>query len=397
MTKKKTLFLDLNGIGRTVMASATLLRGLFGLKDGAQPPDWLRDNAVVRDLYAHLQDFNARLSYVRDWRDAFCRSPAFDVSICDMNNLVHLSGCMLRIRAYDLIVVSHVAAGDDMSLINRIIPFLARRSCPIVVFLGNEYDLLDQKLEFCRAVKANFLCSQLPIAAAEYLYGELEGARILQTPHALNPSVYAPAPDAQRDLDVGFVGDIYWPFVGDRERTDLIAYFEQNGPQLGLRCDIRGGRSSRMPRDEWAAFLNRCRTLIGAESGTYYLNEKGALLDRARTYNLKQHQEASFEEVFDKFFAGVPRGVSGKSISSRHFEAIGTKTCQVLIEGHYNGILNANEHYIPVRSDLSDINEAIRALRDESHCRAIADRAYELAMSGHTYDHRVADVLAQVI
>jgi hypothetical protein len=397
VAKKRTLFLDLNGIGPTVMASATLLRGVFRLKDGARPPNLLRSSAIIRKLYAHLQDFNERLSYVRDWRDAFCRSSALDVSICDMNNLVHLGRCMLRIKTYDLIVVSHMAAGDDMSLISRIAPFLDRRVCPIVVFLGNEYDLLDQKLEFCRAVKADYLCSQLPVAAAEYLYGELAGTRILATPHALNPSVYSPAPDAQRDIDVGFVGDIYWPFVGDRERTDLIAYFEQNGLDLGLRCDIRGGRSSRMPREEWARFLNRCRTLIGAESGTYYLNEKGALLERARTYNLTHHRDASFEEVFDKFFAGVPRGVSGKSISSRHFEAIGTKTCQVLIEGHYNGILKANEHYIPVRSDLSDINEAIRALRDESHCRAIAERAYELAMAGHTYDHRVADVLAKVI
>jgi hypothetical protein len=183
--------------------------------------------------------------------------------------------------------------------------------------------------------------------------------------------------------------------VGDRERTDLIEYFEKNGEARGLRCDIRAGRWSRMPRDQWAAFLNRSRTLIGAESGTYYLNQKGALLDRARTYNLKERQNATFDEVFTKFFAGVPRGVSGKSISSRHFEAIGTKTCQVLIEGDYNGILKAGEHYIPVRPDLSDIDEAIRALRDPAYCRAIAERTHDLAMSAHTYDRRVVDVLSR--
>jgi hypothetical protein len=397
VTRKKTLFLDQNGTGNVVLTAATVLRGIFGIEDGAKAPAPLRRSPLIRDLYAHLQDFNQRLSYVRDWRDAFCRSDKLDVTVCDINNLVDLGRHLLRVRSYELIVVSHVAAGDDLSVISRAAAFLARRQCPIVVFLGNEYDLLDQKLDFCRAVSAEFLCSQLPVAAAEYLYGELDGTQILATPHALNPSVYVPRPDAQRDVDVGFVGDIYWPFVGDRERTDLIAYFEQHGPELGLHCDIRAGRSSRMPRDEWAAFLNRCRTLIGAESGTYYLNEKGALLDRARTYNLKQNQNASFEEVFDKFFAGVPRGVSGKSISSRHFEAIGTKTCQVLIEGDYNGILKPNEHYIPVRSDLSDVDEAVRALRDQTYCREIAQRAYDLAMSGHTYDHRVADIVARVL
>jgi hypothetical protein len=397
VAKKRALFLDLNGTGNVVLTASTLLRGILGLKDGAQPPAFLNRSIKARTLYAHLRDFNERLSYVRDWRDAFCRSPALDVTICDMNNLVHFGQCMLRIRSYDLIIASHVAVGDDLYLINRVAPVLALRACPIVVFLGNEYDLLDQKLEFCRAVKADLLCSQLPIAAAEYLYGELTGTRIMAAPHALNPAIYRAEPNVERDIDVGFVGDTYWPFVGDRERTELIEYFEKNGEARGLRCDIRAGRSSRMPRDEWAAFLNRSRTLIGAESGTYYLNEKGAVLDRARTYNLKQRQDATFEEVFAKFFAGVPRGVSGKSISSRHFEAIGTKTCQVLIEGDFNGILKAGEHYIPVRPDLSDIDEAIRALRDEAYCRTIAERTHELAMSAHTYDHRVADVLARAV
>jgi hypothetical protein len=394
VAKKRALFLDLNGTGNVVLTAATLLRGILRLKDGAQPPVFLNRSVTAKTLYAHLRDFNERLSYVRDWRDAFCRSPALDVTICDMNNLVHLGQCMLRIRSYDLVIASHVAVGDDLSLIKRIASVLASRACPIIVFLGNEYDLLDQKLQFCRNVKADLLCSQLPISAAEYLYGELADTRIMATPHALNPAVYGAQSDVERDIDVGFVGDIYWPFVGDRERTNLIEYFGKNGEARGLRCDIRAGRSSRMPRDEWAAFLNRSRTLIGAESGTYYLNEKGALLDRARTYNLKQRQDATFEEVFAKFFAGVSRGVSGKSISSRHFEAIGTKTCQVLIEGDYNGILKAGEHYIPVRPDLSDIDEAIRVLRDQAHCRSIAERTYDLAMSAHTYDHRVADVLA---
>jgi hypothetical protein len=395
MTRKKTLFLDLNGTGRVVLTAATVLKGILGYQDGAAPPAILGRSRHVRNLFAHLADFNARLSYMRDWRDAFCRSRALDVTICDMNNLVHLGRCLLAIRSYDVIVVSHPAAGDDMSLIKRIAPALARRSGPMIVFLGNEYDLLDQKLAFCREVKADLLCSQLPIAAAKYLYGDLPDTAIMAAPHALNPDVYRPAPHEGRDIDVGFVGDIYWPFVGDRERTDLIAFFEAHGAARGLRCDIRAGRNSRMPRDDWAAFLNRCRTLVGAESGTYYLNEKGALLDRARHYNLKENQAATFEDVFEKFFAGVPRGVSGKSISSRHFEAIGTKTCQILVEGDYNGILKAGEHYISVRPDMADIDDAIAALRDEPLRRSIADRAYELAMSGHTYDHRVAEVLAK--
>ncbi|MCA3265827.1 MAG: glycosyltransferase family 1 protein [Azospirillum sp.] len=394
--RRKTLYLDRNGIGRGVMLAATILRGVFGRKDGDRPPSALARVPGVARLFGYLQNYNDRLSYINDWRDAFLRSSELDVTVCDMNDLVHLGTCLARVKSFDLIVVSHAAAGDELSLALKAAPALARRRCPIVIFLGNEYDLLDQKLEFCRAVGASLLCSQLPLEAARYLYGGSTDAKILAAPHALNPDVYRPGPHEGRDIDVGFVGDLYLPFVGDLERTRLIEYFERNGAAHGLRCDIRAGGASRMPREAWATFLRRCRGLIGAESGTYYLNEKGALLDRARAYNLDENRAATFDEVFARFYAGVPRGVSGKSISSRHFEAIGAKTCQVLIEGDYNGILKPGEHYIPVKADLSDAEEAIGMLRDETLRRRIADAAYDLVMTGHTYERRVADVLAEL-
>src|SRR4051812_8238273 len=118
--KLRTLFLDSNGVGRTVITTDTVLRGVFGLKDGATAPPWLQKYPYIVNLYAHLCQFNDNLSYIADWRDAFCNSPRLDVEICNMNNLVHLSKCILRIRRYDLIVVSHVAAGDDMTFIGRL-------------------------------------------------------------------------------------------------------------------------------------------------------------------------------------------------------------------------------------------------------------------------------------
>ena len=88
--------------------------------------------------------------------------------------------------------------------------------------------------------------------------------------------------------------------------------------------------------------------------------------------------------------------MSGKSISSRHFEPIGTKTCQILLEGEYNGVLVPDEHYISVRKDRSNLGEAVRRFRDEGYRQAIAECAYEHVMSNHTYAHRVRSVLAAV-
>jgi hypothetical protein len=389
----KTLYLDGNGVGRTIIFVDTVLRGVFGYQNGDLPPKFLRNHPKANLVFAELREVNAPLSYIGDWRDAFLRSPRLDVQVCNINNLVHLSKCLLAIGRYDLIVVSHAAAGDDMTILSKIGRFLHRRRGKLVVFIGNEYDILDEKIAFMRETEAEYVCSQLPIEAARYLYAECERSQVVEMPHALNPQSYREIGGIERRMDIGFVGDIYWPFVGDRERTHLIEWFEANGAAAGLACDVR---KQRMPREAWNLFLNGCKGIIGAESGTYYLNQRGRLLQRARAYNMFEKRDATFDDVFERFYRGQRREVSGKSISSRHFEPIGTKTCQVLLEGDYNGILRPDEHYIPIRRDLSDIGEAIAKFRDEGYRRKIVETAYEYAMAEHTYDHRVAHLLSMV-
>jgi spore maturation protein CgeB len=88
--------------------------------------------------------------------------------------------------------------------------------------------------------------------------------------------------------------------------------------------------------------------------------------------------------------------VSGKAISSRHFEPIGTKTCQLLLEGNYNDILTAGEHYIPIRKDYSNLTDALGKFMDDDYRRAITERAYEYVMSNHTHNHRIAHMLDQL-
>jgi Glycosyl transferases group 1 len=395
MRKKiKTLYLTSNGFGKVVVTTDTVLRGLLRAKDGTPPPKMFQNNKYVVNLYAHLRQFYDALSYIGDWQDAFVRSPRLDVEVCNINNLIHFAGCMLKIRSYDLIVVSHAAAGDDMTILTRAAPVFGLRACPLIMFIGNEYDLLDEKIGFMLRVKADRVCSQLPIEAARYLYEGVEPSRVLSMPHALNPNVYTPPVTEEREIDIGFIGDIYWPFVGDEERTHMIRHFQDHAANYGLKSDIRAGQMLRLPRDEWAAFLRSSKGLIGAESGTYYLNDRGKLLTRARDYNLKENQQATFADVFDRFYAGVTPSVSGKSVSSRHFEPVGAKCCQILLEGDYNGTLTAGEHYIPVKRDLSNVAEAVRQFKDEGHRRKIADQAYEHVMASHTYERRVEFALS---
>ncbi len=388
--RRRTLYLEQNGVGSKMLVVDTLLRGILRYRNGDPPPALLRRYPWATALFAELRDVYAELSYAADWRDAFLGSPELAVDVCNINDLAHFGRCLLRLRKYDLIVIGHSAAGDDLSVLKRAAAGFDCRRAPMVVFIGNEYDVLDDKIAFIRRTGAEFVCSQLPAAAAGYLYRECGASRIVEMPHALNPDKYFPSPAVPRDIDIGFIGDIYWPFVGDRERTRLIEWFEHRGVEHGLYCDIR---RQRVTRDAWRAFLSRCAAVIGAELGTYYLNERGRVLDRARAYNLFENRDAGFEEIFDRFYRHLPREVSGKSISSRHFEPIGTKTCQMLLDGEYNGILERDRHYIAIDKDLGNIEDAVARYRDCDYRTRMVEETYEYVRSEHTYAHRVAALL----
>ena len=388
-----TLYLDANSYGWKIVLFDTVLRGIFGYRDGDRPPQLLRRVPGVANLFSWLRDLYSPLSYIGDWREAFLESPDLNVEVCNINNLVHYGRCLRNIRNYDLIIVSHAATGDDMTVLQRTRHWFRGRNAKMAVFIGNEYDYFADKIDFIRAVGADYICGQLPHEASSYLYEGCDGSEIIDMPHALNPKVYNLLPEGRREVDVGFIGDIYKPFIGDRERTDLIEWFEAEGAGHGLFCDIR---RQRVARSDWNIFLNRCHGIIGAESGTYYLNDHGKLLERAKNYNLFENPEASFSDVLDMFYKDKPRNVSGKCISSRHFEPIGTKTCQLLLEGNYNGILKPDVHYIEIKRDMSNIQDAIARFKDESRRGRMVEETYDYVMTSHTYAHRVAQLVRHV-
>jgi len=387
----KTLIIDANGIPLPEnVFFDTFFRGILGIK--ATVDDFPSVFRKVRKIQKHFGHRYESLSYVLDWRDAFCYSPELDVQVCNLLNLVDVGLAKRNITHYPLIIVLHSAAGDNMSMILKAVEWLNDRQGKLVVFVGNEYDLLDEKIQFIKSVEAEFISSQLPIESASWLYAECDRSQVLAMPHALNPRVYSPDASQLRKIDIGFVGDLYAKLIGDSEKNSLVEYLQRHASSLGIKCDFRFQRYS---RNDWAQFLRSCKGMIGAESGTYYLDRRGEGIARARAY-VNAHPQAGLGEVVENCFTGLDC-ISGKAISSRHFEPIGTKTCQVLIEGGYNGILRADEHYICVKKDLSNIEDALSRFMNGRYRSDIAEYAYQYVLLNHTYDHRVKSLLNAVL
>jgi hypothetical protein len=387
MTRRaRSLLLYASGMPRARRVVADTVRRFIPLRDRVASA--LRWNRYARFFFANEYE---SLSYVIDWYDAFVSNGRISATTCNVNDAIALAAAMRKIREFDLVIVLHSAAGDSMSRLDLVVGTLSRRSAPMLVLFGNEYSLMGEKRAFLKASAAEYVGTQLPRQAAEWLYKGC-GARVLEAPAALNPSQYRPGL-GDRPIDIGFRGDRYRAeLVGDRERAALIEHFERSRSHV-LRVDIA---YHRVARSEWSAFLSRCSGTIGAESGTYYLERDDATQGAVRSF-LADVPNATFDEVHRRFWLPKSGGVSGKAISSRHFEAAGTKTCQILIEGEYNGILRGDQHFIPVRRDLSDVESATRRFMDVAERQGIADRAYEHIMSAHTYAHRVDSLLREVI
>jgi len=364
--------------------------GALKLNPGKIPSNW-RNLPGIRSIIH--EEFRV-LSYVMDWKDAFTECPLLDVEWCNVNNLMEYATGLRKLKKYPLSIILHSAAWDHLRLLRVARERFRSRKGAMLVFYGNEYHNMKEKIAFARVVSADYIASQLPLTSAEWLYAQCNHSVVLPAPAALNPRIYQPETGA-RAIDIGFRGDIYASAyaLGDIERTSILEYFDCQAARWGLTKDIAFVRH---PREQWNEFLNRCKGIMGAESGTHFLERDDHTRQAVITYMADQ-PAPTFTQIDERFFKPYPNPISGKAISSRHFEPIGTKTCQLLLEGSYNGILTADEHFISIKKDFSNVEEAVRQFTDVDYRTTLVNRAYEYVMEEHTYHHRVGSLLKTIL
>ena len=142
---------------------------------------------------------------------------------------------------------------------------------------------------------------------------------------------------------------------------------------------------------DWAKLLRSASGTFGAEAGTYFLDSEGLLIERMRTMS-----ESEGYTDFSSFIEATDiEHQSGKAISSRHFEAVGCGTAQILLEGAYNNILRPDIDYFSVRRDFSNLAQKLDEFFDEERRRKIILAAGEHILSQHTYNHRIEKLMRE--
>ena len=333
------------------------------------------------------------LSYTNDWKEAFEASKEYSITAKNILNQKKTQRFLKQnIQKFDLVIILHSAIGDNVKLIQPYKNYLLNRKGQVLSFLGNEYSLMKEKKKFLSEIEVDYIASQLPEMAFRSVYSDMN-AKLIAAPHALQQKFYIP-PMHKKKFDISFVGARYPLFIGDNERNTLIDYVSKETPYFNNNISI--GKNKNMPRHMWKELLQNSRATVGAEAGTYFLDSEGELMEKAKSFE-NENPDCTLEELIQEIFEKTPiKYINGKAISSRHFEPIGTKCCQILLEGTYNGILKEDEHFIGVKKDYSNFDEVIEKYKNPRKRKEIVDSAYDHVITHHTYEKRVQSILNQI-
>lgn len=344
---------------------------------------------------------NATLSYQHGWPRAFAEDGRFDCQPFNLSGLSLLDqiGAVRTLYGgkFDAIVLLHSVFSNQKELRGVFYEAVAFSSLPKAYFIGNEYKLMPEKMSFCRKLGVSLLLTQSNDPPVLDAYRAALGCAVACVPNTgFDTSLFFPAqPLLTRAIDIGYRSfEAPW-YLGNIEKTEIAEYFLANAASLGLSIDVSMDAAKRFDARGYAAFLNSCRGQIGTESGGDYFELTDATRKRVNAY-MQANPGARWLDVKREFFDTYGPSMPMRIISGRQIEAAACKTVQILFEGRYNDYFHADEHYIPLRKDFSNIEEVVRKFRDDAYCESLVDKAYDVVMSELTYDRLIEKFSAEL-
>jgi hypothetical protein len=194
---------------------------------------------------------------------------------------------------------------------------------------------------------------------------------------------------APRPIDVGYRAR-QLPFymgAGGQEKWWVARDFLARAASLDLVTDISWREEDRIYGNDWYRFMASCRGMLGAESGVSISDPEGDFIVAYRAL-LAEHPDIDFEEVSERLLCRYENNIPLRTISPRCFEAAALDTCQLLLEGDYNGVLVPWRHYLPLKKDFSNFDDVMRAFNDPATRNAVVEAAFQDLVASGKYSYR---------
>ena len=247
---------------------------------------------------------------------------------------------------------------------------LSMTNIPKVMFLNKEYTVLDEKLEFIKKEKIDFVFTHHHDVN---LYQEKTGVKFEFWPFAMNQKLFFDYglpkrydftftgllrnpyyPETQNDIRIRVQNELFRTLgefrLSKRNKYRKYNIFWQARPTNSLVARISHvvHREVFLPFSEYSKHLNRSRVCLNALS-------------------------------------------PASLISPRYFESMASKCLVFCQESNlYDGLFEEGTHYISFKEDLSDFSEKLLYyLENDAERSKITDRAYSHVREHHTWEKRV--------
>lgn len=296
---------------------------------------------------------------------------------------------------------------DDFRDIARRMGPVMRLQAPRVALPQDEFLNTDVLVEVLDDVGVDHVFTCAPKEEWATIYGPLMAKGVGMTrvlPGYLEPDTVLwidrlSKKVTERDIDIGYRAAKPRPWLGRHGMMKgwIADAFETHGRRRGLRVDISTEERDTLLGDAWYRFLLRSRYTIGVESGASVLDRDGRFRRCSDQYGAG-HPNATFEDVERSCFPGRDGQLNLRTIAPRHLEACATRTPQILVEGSYSGILQPGRHYIPVRSDFSNLSDVLDDVASGEDHRDMVEEAHAdiVASGNYGYEAFVRNVVSAV-
>jgi hypothetical protein len=299
---------------------------------------------------------------------------------------------LLRLDDYDVLVVHYsVVLVQDYYLGPSWRQAIRRFRGLKIQFIQDEYRWVNRMRRCIQNLGIQVVFTVAPPPSAAQLYGGL-GVEMVATLTGYVPSALLARkvpPLAERQLEVGYRGrDLpYWLGELAQEKRWIGEGFLRRAPAHRVSVDISWHEADRIYGESWLEFLASCRATLASESGASLSDFDGEVELQVVRY-LRQHPEATFEQV-GPLIQPFDHNLPVVAISPRVLEAAALRTALVMFPGHYSGLVEPEQHYIPLQKDFSNFDQVVDRLRDLSALQAMVERTYQHLIASGRYSYTV--------
>lgn len=287
------------------------------------------------------------------------------------------------VRFFDVVVIFYSVRVPFSELTTHALLELKRYQGVKAVFLQDEYDRTKETLELLIWAEFDLLFSSIggqTVTDVIYPKSVRGGLRVVpvQTgyfwPRGADSSPQKAPSDKKihmvyrgRDLDARYGRLAEW-------KRQVPMALKAEGEKLNLVTDIAIEDRKRRYNNKWSRFLESGKSTLILPSGSDVFDLDGEL--EIKLAHPKTFGYADASAVLRDYEVPVFQGV----VSPRVFEALRVGTCLVGLEAWYSGVLQPGEHYIPIKTDLSNLSDAMRQLRHDKKLDEVWQNAFSHVM-----------------